>query len=63
MDLERLLQHGKELGISSPDLRSWIDKEQARERDQRTADRAAAKEAEEISRAYLKEEKQFLSFS
>lgn len=60
MDLEKLLQLGKELGISGPDLRSWIDEERARERDQRTADRAAAKEAEEISRARLQEEKTIL---
>lgn len=57
MDLEKLLELGKELGISGPDLRTWVDEERAKARDQRTADRAAAKEAEEIARARLQEEK------
>lgn len=53
MCLERLLQLGKRLGTSGMDLRSWIDEERVRERDQHTADHTAAKEAEEAARACL----------
>ncbi|KAM7305786.1 uncharacterized protein ISCGN_015682 [Ixodes scapularis] len=53
MDTEKLMKVGQELGLSGAALKQWMDEERVRERDQRTAEREATKEAEALARARL----------
>lgn len=58
MDTEKLMKVGKELGLSGAALKQWMDEERVRERDQRTAEREATKEAEALTRARLDAERE-----
>ncbi|XP_072143700.1 uncharacterized protein [Dermacentor andersoni] len=50
MDLEKITAIGLQIGLSGAELRRWIEAEQAKQRDERAAEREAAKEAAELAR-------------
>ncbi|KAH7958176.1 hypothetical protein HPB51_027839 [Rhipicephalus microplus] len=53
MDLEKLAAIGLQLGFSGAELNKWIEAQQAKLRDERAAEREAAKEADERQREIL----------
>ncbi|KAH7967771.1 hypothetical protein HPB52_002243 [Rhipicephalus sanguineus] len=50
MDLEKLTAVGIQLGLTGAELSRWIEAQQAKQRDERAAEREALKEAAEIAR-------------
>lgn len=50
MDLEKLTAVGIQLGLTGAELSRWIEAQQAKQRDDRAAEREALKEAAEIAR-------------
>lgn len=50
MDLEKLTAVGIQLGLTGTELSRWIEAQQAKQRDDRAAEREALKEAAEIAR-------------
>ncbi|KAH8008862.1 hypothetical protein HPB51_005909 [Rhipicephalus microplus] len=63
METDKLTAIGKELGLSGPGLKRWIDEERVREREAREvrlAERNAAKEADAEALARLQAEKEVL---
>lgn len=54
MDLEKLTAIGLQLGLSGAELAKWIEAQQAKQRDERAAERDAAREADERQREILK---------
>lgn len=63
METDKLTAIGKELGLSGPGLKQWIDEERVREREAREvrlAERNAAKEADAEALARLQAEKEVL---
>ncbi|KAH7947806.1 hypothetical protein HPB52_015943 [Rhipicephalus sanguineus] len=50
MDLEKLTAVGTQLGLTGAELSRWIEAQQAKQRDERAAEREALKEAAEIAR-------------